>query len=393
MEQRPKNLLIVECQSQLNWYQIFQDAHLSDGTPLRVEQSTWDDLSIVSFDSPGIIVYLNKARNPLRDSPQSQERTMTVDFVLLRSVTRSIKGQDSSNKLLGLIHAGLPSVNSLQSAYLCKDRPVVFGELKKIEKKLGHKNFPLIPQTLYTDYRNMIVTPSFPLVAKVAHTHAGYGKMKFEDNHQFQDFKGLVAIHNDYVSVEPYVKWDYDMRIQKIGSHYRAFKRRSPYWKGNVGNQSIVSDAEMTPEYKLMADECAKIFGGIDILGLDLLHSEEDGKEYILELNDTAIGLVHEHEHEDMCNMRDLVLFRMSSLFCNIDPIDPIDNNSNDIKSMEDIRILEFAIDSERKRYDSLVARQNAIDEEPQSDFKIVVWIESAVIIVLLAILLFTYLN
>jgi hypothetical protein len=43
------------------------------------------------------------------------ERTLVVDFVLLRSVTRSIKGQDSRHKLFTLIHANLPSVNSLMS--------------------------------------------------------------------------------------------------------------------------------------------------------------------------------------------------------------------------------------------------------------------------------------
>ena len=32
-------------------------------------------------------------------------------------------------------------------------------------------------------------------------------------------------------AVEPFIKWDYDCRIQKIGSHYRAFKRVSMNWK------------------------------------------------------------------------------------------------------------------------------------------------------------------
>lgn len=33
---------------------------------------------------------------------------------------------------------------------------------------------------------------------------------------------------------------------------------------------SLSQDMEVTPEYKRMADECAQLFGGLDILGLDL---------------------------------------------------------------------------------------------------------------------------
>lgn len=40
---------------------------------------------------------------------------------------------------------------------------------------------------------------------------------------------------------------------------------------------SIIEDMEVTPRYKKMADECAALFGGIDILGLDLVHSVSDG--------------------------------------------------------------------------------------------------------------------
>lgn len=51
------------------------------------------------------------------------DRTVSVDFVLLRSVTRGIKGQDSRNKLYTFIHANIPSVNSLLSAYMCLEKP------------------------------------------------------------------------------------------------------------------------------------------------------------------------------------------------------------------------------------------------------------------------------
>jgi hypothetical protein len=110
--------------------------------------------------------------------------------------------------------------------------------------------------------------------------------------------------------------------VQKIGSHYRAFSRTSSNWKGNVGNQSIVKEIPPTEQMIRWADECAKVLGGLDILGLDFLHCKKTDKFFILELNDTAIGLVHEVADEDMNFMRDLVLARMEEHFApkSIDP-------------------------------------------------------------------------
>jgi len=139
--------------------------------------------------------------------------------------------------------------------------------------------------------------------------------MKIKTNEELQDFKSILALHNDYVSLEPFVEYDFDMRIQKIGNTYRGFKRQSQHWKANTGNSSIIEDMEVTPLYKRYADECASVFGGLDILGLDLLHSKTTGTDFILELNDTAIGLTHKYEQEDMMIMRDLASAKITVLF------------------------------------------------------------------------------
>jgi len=342
-------------------------------------QATWDEISVISYDSPGVMVSVNKP---------DMKKSIIIHFVLLRSVTKSLHNQDSTNKLLGLIHGGLPSVNSLHSAYLCRDRPTVFGELKKIEKRLGHDNFPVIPQTLYTDFRNMLITPNYPIVAKVGHVHAGYGKMKFDDNAQFSDFRGLIAIHNDYVTAEPFIRWDYDMRIQKIGPHYRVFKRVSSNWKGNVGNSSVVSDGELTPRYKAMIDECAKIYGGLDIIGLDLLHSIDEDKEYILELNDTAIGLVHAHEYEDMCNIRDLVLYRMSQYFLKDGEEENEEQRIEDISIIqEQLTIVKEELAQERERIAQM--RQQKEFREAEADLDVIDPLCEQAIIIFLVIVIF----
>lgn len=52
-----------------------------------------------------------------------------------------------------------------------------------------------------------LITPEYPLVLKVAHTHAGYGKMRIQNSEQFADARSLVAVHDDYSTVEPFIDW------------------------------------------------------------------------------------------------------------------------------------------------------------------------------------------
>jgi glutathione synthase/RimK-type ligase-like ATP-grasp enzyme len=68
----------------------------------------------------------------------------------------------------------------------------------------------------------------------------------------------------------------------------------------------------MQDRYKMWADEVSKCFGGLDIFAIDVLKTQ-DGKEYILEINDTACGLMWEHEQEDCGRIRDLVLAKMNA--------------------------------------------------------------------------------
>ncbi len=56
-----------------------------------MEQAEWDDISVISYSDTGVVATLRRAAKPLKDTPQTTDRTITVDFVLLRSVTRGIK--------------------------------------------------------------------------------------------------------------------------------------------------------------------------------------------------------------------------------------------------------------------------------------------------------------
>ncbi len=101
-------------------------------------------------------------------------------------------------------------------------------------------------------------------------------------------------------------------------------------WKTNSGRAKL-EDIPLTERYKLWVDECSKLFGGMDILAVDVIRSSSSSnnssndnsnlgnssnvREWIIEINDTSIGLSPSHEEEDMELIRDLTLQRMREAF------------------------------------------------------------------------------
>jgi len=54
---------------------------------------------------------------------------------------------------------------------------------------------------------------------------------------------------------------------------------------------SVLLDDVVTEQHRRWADACSEAFGGMDLLAIDVLHGK-DGKDYIIEVNDTAIGFL-----------------------------------------------------------------------------------------------------
>eukprot|EP00828_Plagiopyla_frontata_P008371 TRINITY_DN1416_c0_g1_i1.p3 TRINITY_DN1416_c0_g1~~TRINITY_DN1416_c0_g1_i1.p3 ORF type:complete len:166 (+),score=45.35 TRINITY_DN1416_c0_g1_i1:781-1278(+) len=77
-----------------------------------------------------------------------------------------------------------------------------------------------------------------------------------------------------------------------------------------MGGCLEVEEVEVLPQWKLWMDEAQKMFGGLDILALDVLYVEKTDKYYILELNDTAIGIPELTQKEDNEFIRDIILSR-----------------------------------------------------------------------------------
>jgi len=90
----------------------------------------------------------------------------------------------------------------------------------------------------------------------------------------------------------------------------------------------------------------------------------KDGKEWILELNDTAIGLVHKHEKEDMLFMRDIVVTRMSKLFAKKEePVEKeVQEETGSLK--EKLEILENQLKREKERILKLEEHLKTLSEE-----------------------------
>jgi len=221
--------------------------------------------------------------------------------------------------VIGLYLSRIGSVNGLESILRTMDRPIVHADLLKIRDKHGFDKFPMIDVIYHSNgmhgTKERILKMNYPVVLKVGTVHAGFGKYVIKDDSTYDDIEGLIALHNDYFTQEPFIEHDYEFRVQVIGPHVRCFRRNSDSgWKNNWGNVRF-EDHPWDERYAFWVDETRKLLGGIDMFALDILHGK-DGKDYIIEVNDGAMGLDYAFEKEDIQYMKELVLQRMNEQFC-----------------------------------------------------------------------------
>ncbi|MFX0102514.1 MAG: hypothetical protein ACFFCS_23305 [Candidatus Hodarchaeota archaeon] len=292
----PKILIIDKDTN--NWFKIFKKVDVTSDIPIEIDQAEPKSIMVIASSKKGISFDLSPSSRPIPNSPQTEYRVFQPDLVLFRRVNKKI--------LYALQFLNVPCINSLTSILANLERPIVYGGLLKVQGILVKENFPLIEQNYYPNTLAISRVSSFPVVMKVGAAHAGFGKMKIDDHRHLEDFTSITALYDDYVTSEPFYSAKYDIRIQKIGDDYRAFRRKIvASWKANVSG-TRPELIQVTDKYKSWVDECSKLFGGMDILALDVLQLE-NGDEIILELNDCQIGFAEEYEEEDMMSVTKLI--------------------------------------------------------------------------------------
>lgn len=72
----------------------------------------------------------------------------------------------------------------------------------------------------------------------------------------------------------------------------------------------MLEQIQMTDRYKMWIDEVSSLFGGLDMCALEMITSR-DGREYIIEVNDSALSLMGDTQEEDRRHIAELVTQKM----------------------------------------------------------------------------------
>lgn len=190
----------------------------------------------------------------------------------------AIKPNPKHKTALELIRiSGVPCVNAASVLLKGYDRLSMLNVLKQC-------NLPVIPfNAVTTSVHLKNIGMPFPFVLKAGNYHGGFGKVLVESEAQWQDIKDLLFIAEDYLTVEPYIKYDRDIRYLAIGDKVWAMARKGKFWKANVETTTFAA-IPLNEELVEQTKQLQKYLNA-DILAIDILE-EANGTRYFVEYND-----------------------------------------------------------------------------------------------------------
>jgi len=190
----------------------------------------------------------------------------------------AVNPEAKHRNILELIeYSGVPCVNSVSTLLMGYERLSMLNRLKKLGLPVVNFN----AATNLTQLKNLEM--QFPFVVKVGNHHGGYGKSLVTSAEQWEELKDLLFIHQDYVTVEKFINYKYDIRYLTINDKVWAMKRKGKYWKANSLTQEyqiIEPEKEWIENVKLLQENIKA-----DIVAIDVLETE-NGEKMILEYND-----------------------------------------------------------------------------------------------------------
>jgi hypothetical protein len=394
-------LLVIASKEMEDWEKICSNYK----EKFNIYQSAWDEILLTSYSD------CERPQVTLRDSKNKKTQSIQPDLVLIRNLAHSIGSRlgnnpDYRNILYGFYHSNTPLINGLNALIAELEKPIMYGRLRYIRDKVGEKEFPLIKQYYYPEYCQMAITPSAPFVLKVGFPHAGYGKIRVFDYHQFEDLASIVAVNNTYSSTEPLIDVDYELRIVFIApNYYRVHKRMSMGWKVNFGMTNIREDVEMNSRWKKWVDLIFQNYPDMLTFDIDAI-VDKNGNEYILEVNGSSQGFSPEHEKEDLNHMKNMVIMKIEEISGNNNILEKdkrtpeLENlfihNKNDIQVQKsddkDIEIINLKnniehlkneLDYINNEYQYLISKKN-LNFEKSGNFNFKFYIFFGLIIVLI---------
>lgn len=232
----------------------------------------------------------------LPDYKVEQKRIQTTDWILKEGQLYAIdqEGVCKPDKILWRVGAirpnakhkaaldiiqlsGVHCVNSAKTLSKGFDRLTMLNVLKECD-------LPVIPFNVATtsiQLKNIEIP--FPFVVKAGNYHGGFGKVLVNDEDKWQDIKDLLFISEDYVTIEPFINYERDIRYLAVGDKIWAMARKGKFWKANVQTTDFTL---INPEEKLVTmTKKLQNYLQADIVAIDILE-EKDGTKYIVEYND-----------------------------------------------------------------------------------------------------------